>query len=147
MLASTLPLCAVGPATVLSHKCDLLCLLKDDQIMRDNRLPVHCLHLASRRHRTAIPVATRYPPFAYPCLNVPKRVSGTQSARLQGYGCTLFCSHGSGADLLEGANQEGEPQNLSAPGDRFLCDGRLLSVNSPALILSKNSGVFLAKVG
>ena len=68
MLASTLSLCAVGPATVLSHKCDILSLLKDDQNVRDNRLRVHCRHLASRRHRTAIPVATQMslPPVCLP---------------------------------------------------------------------------------
>ena len=49
---STLSLRAVGPATVLSHKCDILSLLKDDHIVRDNSLPV-----ASRRNRTVIPVA------------------------------------------------------------------------------------------
>ena len=38
--ASTLSLRAVGPATVLSHKYDILSLLKDDQNVRDNRLPV-----------------------------------------------------------------------------------------------------------
>ena len=32
-----------------------LLVLKDDQIVRDNRLPVHCRHLVSRRHRTVIP--------------------------------------------------------------------------------------------
>ena len=42
--------------------------LKDDQIVRDNCLPVHCRHLASRRHRTVIPVATQMllPPVCYP---------------------------------------------------------------------------------
>ena len=39
MLASTFSLRAVGPATLLSHKCDILSLLKDDQSVRDNRLP------------------------------------------------------------------------------------------------------------
>ena len=67
---------AVRPATVLSHTCDILSLLKDDQIVRDNRLPVHCRHLVSRQHRTVIPVATqnlkcRYPCLLTPCLNVP----------------------------------------------------------------------------
>ena len=68
MLASALLLCEVGPATVLSHKCHMPSLLKDDQISRDNRLPVHCRHLASRRHRTAIPVATQMslPPVCLP---------------------------------------------------------------------------------
>ena len=66
--ASTLSLRAVGPATVLSHKCDILSLLKDDQIVRDSRLPVHCQNLTSRRHRTAIPVATQMssPPVCLP---------------------------------------------------------------------------------
>ena len=75
MLASTLSLRAVGPATVLSHKCNILSLLKDNKLGRDNRLPVHCRHLASRRHRTAIPVATpmslNTPCLFTPCLNVP----------------------------------------------------------------------------
>ena len=67
-LATTLSLRAVGPATVLSHKCDILSLLKDDQIVRDNRLPVHCRHLESRRHSTVIPVATQMslPPVCLP---------------------------------------------------------------------------------
>ena len=56
---STLSLRAVGQATVLPHKCDILSLLKEDQIARDNRLPVHCRHLTSRRHRAATPVATQ----------------------------------------------------------------------------------------
>ena len=53
MLASTLSLRAVGPATVLSHKCDMLSLLKDDHIVRNNRFPVHCRHLrrGDRFHR------------------------------------------------------------------------------------------------
>ena len=53
---------------LLSRKCDILSLLKDDQSVRDNRLPVHCRHLASRRHRTAIPVATQMslPPVCLP---------------------------------------------------------------------------------
>ena len=38
LLASALPLRVVGPATVLSHKCDILSLLKEDQIAHDNRL-------------------------------------------------------------------------------------------------------------
>ena len=59
LLASRLSLRAVGPATVLSHKCDTLPLLKDNQIVRDNRLPVQCRHLASRQHRTVILVATQ----------------------------------------------------------------------------------------
>ena len=42
-----------------THKCVILSLLKDDQIVRDNRLPIHCRHLASRRYRTLIPVATQ----------------------------------------------------------------------------------------
>ena len=59
MLAPILSLRAVGPATILSHKCDILSLSKDDQTARDNRLPVHCCYLASRRHRIAILVATQ----------------------------------------------------------------------------------------
>ena len=59
MLASTLSFRAVGPATVLSHNCGIPSLLKDDQIARHNRLPVQCRHLASQRHRAAIPVATQ----------------------------------------------------------------------------------------
>ena len=43
MLASTWSLRAVGPATVLSHKCDVPSLLKDDTIVRDNRLSVHVM--------------------------------------------------------------------------------------------------------
>ena len=68
LLASAVSLRAVGPATVLSHKCDILSLLKEDQIVRDNRLPVHSRHLAPRRHRTAIPVATQMslPPVRLP---------------------------------------------------------------------------------
>ena len=40
LLASTLSLRAAEQATVLSHKCDIPSLLKDDQMARDNRLPV-----------------------------------------------------------------------------------------------------------
>ena len=73
LLASTLSLGAVGPATVLSHKCDILSLLKDDLIVRDNRLPVHCRHLASRQHRTVIPVAMQMslPLVCLPPVNGP----------------------------------------------------------------------------
>ena len=49
----------VGPTTVLSHKCDILSLLQDDQIVHDNRLPVRCRHFASRHHHTVILVATQ----------------------------------------------------------------------------------------
>ena len=34
---------AVGAATVLSHKCDIPSLLKEDQMMRDNCLREHCV--------------------------------------------------------------------------------------------------------
>ena len=46
-----------GPATVLSHKCDIPSLFKDDQIARENRLPVHCRRLRSLQHHIVIPVA------------------------------------------------------------------------------------------
>ena len=52
-----LSLRAAGPATVLSHKCEIPSLLKDGQIARDNRLPVHCLRLRSLRHYIVILVA------------------------------------------------------------------------------------------
>ena len=61
-----------------SHKCDILALLKDDQIVRDNCLPVHCRHVACRGDIvlwSRSPRKCRYPLFAYlltPCLNVPK---------------------------------------------------------------------------
>ena len=41
MLATTLSLRTAGLATLLSHKCDIRALLKDDHIARDNCLPVH----------------------------------------------------------------------------------------------------------
>ena len=44
-------------------------LLKDNQIARDNRLPVQCRCLRSLRHRTVIPVATHC--LFTPCLNMP----------------------------------------------------------------------------
>ena len=74
MLDSTLSLRAVGPATVLSHKCDILSLLKDAQIGRENYLPVHCRHLPSWRHHIVIPVATQMslPLFAYPLSECSK---------------------------------------------------------------------------
>ena len=49
LLATTLSLCAAGPATVLSHKCDIPSLWKDDQIPCDNRLSVHCRRSRSLR--------------------------------------------------------------------------------------------------
>ena len=75
LLASTLSLRAVGLATLLSHKCDILSLLKDDQIVRNNRVPVHCRQVASRRHHTVIPVATQMslPPV---CLPLFKHAQG-----------------------------------------------------------------------
>ena len=86
MLASTLSLRAVGPATVLSHKCDILSLLKDDEIVRDNHLPVHCRHLASRRHHT-VNVVT--PLFAYPLFkrahwSVPRGLDVSKTMALKG---------------------------------------------------------------
>ena len=39
--SGTLSLRVARLATVLSHKCDMNSLLKDDQIVRENRLPVH----------------------------------------------------------------------------------------------------------
>ena len=39
LLASTLSLRTAGPATVLSHQCDILSLLKGDQTARNNHLP------------------------------------------------------------------------------------------------------------
>ena len=59
LLASTLSVRAAGPSTILSHKCNILSLLNDDRIACNNRLPVHCRHLRSLRHRTVIPVATQ----------------------------------------------------------------------------------------
>ena len=50
LLASTLSLRAVGPATVVSHTCDILSLLKDDQTVRDNRLP-SCQHIVGTSRR------------------------------------------------------------------------------------------------
>ena len=50
----------------------------EDQIVRDNRLPVHCRHLAPQRHRTVIPVATQMslPLVCLPpvLIEVPKRL-------------------------------------------------------------------------
>ena len=40
LLASTLSLRAAGPATILSHRCNIPFLLKDDHIARHNQLPV-----------------------------------------------------------------------------------------------------------
>ena len=57
VLASALCLRAVGPATVLSHKCDIPTLLKNDQIT----------HLAVIR----LPRKCRYPCLLSPCLNLP----------------------------------------------------------------------------
>ena len=57
LLASALSLRTAGPARVLSHKCDIPSLLKDDQIARDNHLPARCRHLQSLRHGTVIPIA------------------------------------------------------------------------------------------
>ena len=37
---------AAGPATAPSHRCDIPSLLKDNQIARDKRLPVHCRRVA-----------------------------------------------------------------------------------------------------
>ena len=98
MLASALFLRAVGPATVLPHKCDILSLLKDDQIVRDNCLPVHCRHLASRRHRTAIPVATQMslpavclPPFSTCPMNIRSEKSQNKSSPNFSNFCPGFC--------------------------------------------------------
>ena len=100
LLASTLSLRAVGPATVLSHKCDILSLLKDNQIMRDNRVPVHCWHLASRRHHTAIPVATQMSlpgvgPLAAPHCNIacfsPFHKGCKHVAHLQRQNLSIVC--------------------------------------------------------
>ena len=75
LLASALSLRAVGLATVLSHKCAIRSLLKDDQIARNNRLPVQCQHLALRRHRTVLPVATQMslPPVLLPVYPLFRR--------------------------------------------------------------------------
>ena len=64
----------VWPATVLSHKCDIHSLLKDNHIARDNRLPVHLSALAvvvtsychSGRHANDVT-----PCLLTPCLNLP----------------------------------------------------------------------------
>ena len=50
LLVSTLSLGAARPATILSHTCDIPSLLKDDQLARDNRLPVRCRRLRSPQH-------------------------------------------------------------------------------------------------
>ena len=71
--ASAVPLRVVRPTTVLPHKCDIPSLLKDDQIVHDNRLPVHCRRLWSLEHHIVIPVATQrlLPPVCLPpsCIN------------------------------------------------------------------------------
>ena len=84
LLASALSLRAVGPATVLSQKCDMLPVLKDDQIVRDNRLPVHCRHLVSRRHRIVILVATQMslPPVCLPLFKCAQENFGLISRSL-----------------------------------------------------------------
>ena len=53
-------------------------LLKDNQIVRDNRLPVHCRHLAPRRHHTVIPVATQMslPPVCSPLFKCAQNQNG-----------------------------------------------------------------------
>ena len=58
-VANTLSLSAAGLATVLSHKCDIPSMLKDDQIARDNRLPVHCRRLRLLRHHSVPNSRTR----------------------------------------------------------------------------------------
>ena len=81
LLASALSLRAGGSATILSRKCDILSLLKDDQIVHDNRLPVHCRHVASRGHRTAISVVmqTSLPLVCLPpVLKVPQKKSSVE---------------------------------------------------------------------
>ena len=60
---------------VLSHKCDIPSLRKDDQSARDNRLPVHCRRFRSLRHCTVYILAatqTLLPSICLPpCLNQP----------------------------------------------------------------------------
>ena len=70
LLASTLSLRAVGSATVLSHKCDTLCLLK----VRTTKLcaTITCQYIVGTSRRSDIvlrsrsPRKYRYPLFAYP---------------------------------------------------------------------------------
>ena len=117
MLASTLSLRAVGPATILSHKCDILSLLKNHQIVRDNRLPVLCRHLASRRHRTAIPVATQMslPPVCLPPgLNAPVAQRGVLPRE-------FFCD-GEGDEVMKCLSESKKSRRFIASSLRhFLC--------------------------
>ena len=51
------------------------CLLKNNQIARDNRLPVQCRYLRLRRHRTVILVVTQMllPPVWLPPVKPPQK--------------------------------------------------------------------------
>ena len=51
--------CLSAAAVLQSHTCDIPSLLKDDQLARDNRLPLQCRRLRSSRHCIVIPVATQ----------------------------------------------------------------------------------------
>ena len=74
LLVSTLSLRAAGPATILSHKCDIPSLLMDDQIARDNRLPVHCRHLAVAATSYCHPCRLLFP--VWTCTTISKRTCG-----------------------------------------------------------------------
>ena len=79
LLASMLPLCTARLATILSHKCSIPSLLKDDQIAHDNRLPTtiacqctvcSCCNIVLSSWS---PCRCRCPLFAYPHLNLLNR--------------------------------------------------------------------------
>ena len=78
LLASALSLHRAGLATVLLYRCDVPSVLKDDQIVRDNRLLVRCRRLRSLRHRTLIPSATAS--VATPCFKPARSFWGSLSS-------------------------------------------------------------------
>ena len=122
LLASTLFLRAVGPATVLSHKCDIPSFWKDDQILRDNRLPVHCRRLESRRHRTVISVATQMSP----CLLTYPLFKCAQHKSVAEFGGQFF--------LCEGGRSQGFSNlPLLRQGPKWLVTGALV----PSQVLPK----------
>ena len=118
MLAGTLSLRAVGLATVLSRKCDILSLLKDDQIVRDNRLPVLGKDLApykpshnhnhnfpkglasdvaSKQHLTTYQMRNLCVFSVFPCVEVRTSSTTTRDRNLQFRGAV--CTGGSPLDF------------------------------------------------
>ena len=85
LLASTLSLRAV--ATVLSHKCDIPSLMKDDQIARDNRRFACQYSVGTSRRidivlRSRSPRKCRYSLFAYPLFKCAPKLRGTPQRSL-----------------------------------------------------------------